>query len=319
MTYTHTAIPGNQAHRPFNSLYLPKGLHITRFLYLLGVVNLIGEIQPVTNKKFTSTGSARRKSYTAPALSKGLDILELMTTESEGLSLGQVADKLSRSKGEIFRMLTILEDRNYIYRMQESETYMLTMKMFELTHRHSYVKRLSSAVEPVMRKLVRAIEQSCHLVIYFNGRGVVIAQQDSPGERGLNVRLGATAALPNTCSGHVLLAFAEPERRREMLAEQEPCYRKLLTRTAAETMAERVRKQGFEQLKSGQVQGVVDIGYPIFDYSGNLVAALVIPFLEYLDGSRRVTLDETKLHLKSAAATVSTALGYESSLTGSVM
>ena len=119
MTYTHIVIPGNQAHPSFNSLYLPKGLHVIRFLYLLGVVNLIGELQPVIKKKLTSTGSARRKSYTAPALSKGLDILELMTSETEGLSLGQVAEKLSRSKGEIFRMLTILEDRNYIYRMRE--------------------------------------------------------------------------------------------------------------------------------------------------------------------------------------------------------
>ena len=312
MTYTHTVIPGNQAHRPFNSLYLPEGLHVIRFLYLLGVVNLIGELQPVNKKKLTSTGSARRKSYTAPALSKGLDILELMTTETEGLSLGQVADKLSRSKGEIFRMLTILEDRNYIYRMRESDTYILTMKIFELAHRHSYVKRLSSAVEPVMRKLVRSIEQSCHLIIYFNGRGVVIAQQDSPGERGLNVRLGATAALPNTCSGHVLLAFAEPDRRREMLAEQAPRYKKLLTATAADRMAERVRQQGFEQIESGQVQGVIDIGYPVFDYSGKSIAALVVPFLEYLDGSHRVSFEEAGKHLEAAAVTISIVLGYQS-------
>ena len=43
MTYTHTVIPGNQVQRPSDSLYLPKYLHIIRFLYLLGVVNLIGE------------------------------------------------------------------------------------------------------------------------------------------------------------------------------------------------------------------------------------------------------------------------------------
>ena len=255
--------------------------------------------------------TAKRKSYSAPALSKGLDILELLTTEDDGLSLGKVAEKLGRSKGEIFRMLTILEDRNYIYRMPASDTYMLTLKIFELAHRHSHVKRLSSAAGPVMRKLVRTIEQSCHLVIYFNGLGIVIAQQDSPRERGLNVRLGATAPLPNTCSGHVLLAFVEAERRKEMLAEQRPRYRKMLARAQVDRITERIRKQGFEQSKSGQVQGVIDIGYPVFDYSGNIAAALVVPFLEYLDGSHRINVDEARQYLGRAAEDVSAALGYK--------
>ena len=256
------------------------------------------------------TGPGKRKTYAAPALSKGLDILELMTLETEGLSLGQVAEKLGRSKGEIFRMLTVLEDRNYIYRAPESETYILTLKIFALANRHSHVKRFSSVSELVMRRLVHKIDQSCHMVIYFNGRGIVIAQQDSPGERGLSVRPGASMPLPNTCSGHVLLAFVDAERRREMLAEQAPRYRKLLTVTAADRMAKRVRKQGFEQVESGRVQGVVDIGYPVFDHSGNIAAVLVVPFLEYIDDSPIVSFDETRQHLESAAATVSTALGY---------
>lgn len=263
------------------------------------------------NKEVMAASSAKRKNYFAPALSKGLDILELMASEEEGLSLGQVAEKLGRSKGEIFRMLVVLEERGYIYLPPDSDTYTLTLKIFELAHRHAYVKRLSSAAEPVMRKLAFTIEQSCHLVIYFNGRGIIIVQQDSPAERGLSVRLGATAPLPNTCSGHVLLAFVEAERRREMLAEQPPRYKKLLTRAAVDDVVGRVREQGFERVESEQVQGVVDIGYPVFDYSGKIVAALVVPFLEHLDGSHRVKFDEARRYLESAATAVSTALGYK--------
>ena len=257
------------------------------------------------------TVSDKRKSYSAPALSKGLDILELMTSEVEGLSLGRIAEKLGRSRGEIFRMLVVLEQRGYIYLAPGSETYTLTLKIFELAHRHSHVKRLSSVAEPVMRKLARTIGQSCHLVIYFNGRGVVIAQQDSPGERGFNVRLGATAPLPNTCSGHVLLAFIEAERRREMLAEVPSRDRKLLTRAVVDEIVRRVCERGFEETKSGQVQGVVDIGYPVFDYSGKIAAALVVPFLEHLDGSHQISFHDARRYLETAAETVSTALGYK--------
>ncbi len=263
------------------------------------------------NEKEKKPGTGKRKSYFAPALSKGLDILELMTSEAEGLSLGRVAEKLGRSKGEIFRMLVVLEERGYIYLPPDSDAYMLTLKIFELAHRHSHVKRLSSVAEPVMRKLVRTIEQSCHLVIYFNGSGIVIAQQDSPTERGLSVRLGATAPLPNTCSGHVLLAFVDAKQRKEMLAEQASRYKKLLTGATVDEIVRRVREQGFERIESGQVQGVIDIGYPVFDYSGKIVAALVVPFLEHIDGSHRVNFDEAGRYLEAAAASISTALGYK--------
>ena len=261
--------------------------------------------------KKAMVGTRKRKTYSAPALSKGLDILELMASEEEGLSLGQVAESLGRSKGEIFRMLVVLEERGYIYLAPGSDTYMLTLKIFELAYSHSHVKRLSSAAEPMMRKLVRTIEQSCHLVIYFNGNGVIIAQQDSPAERGFSVRLGASAPLPNTCSGHILLAFNEPERRREMLADQPPRYKKLLTRAAVDEIVRRVREQGFERVKSGQVHGVIDIGYPVYDYSGKIAAALVVPYLGHIDGSSRVSVDEAGRHLESAAAAISSALGYK--------
>ena len=43
--------------------------------------------------------------YSAPALEKGLDILELLAGEAEGLSQAAIAERLGRSTGEIFRML----------------------------------------------------------------------------------------------------------------------------------------------------------------------------------------------------------------------
>jgi DNA-binding IclR family transcriptional regulator len=266
----------------------------------------------VAKKKKAVASRGKKKQYSAPALSKGLDILELMTSEAEGLSLSQVAEKLGRSKGEIFRMLVVLEERGYVTLEPESDIYTLTLKIFGLAHQHSHVKRLSSVAVPVMRKLARATEQSCHLVIYFNGYGIVIAQQDSPAERRFGVRLGTNMTLPNTCSGHLLLAYAEPDKLEHMLAEQTPPYKKLLTKKAVDAIVKRVRKQGFEKVKSQHTQGVIDIGYPIFDYSGEMLAAFNIPFLGHLDDSHIVDIEQAQKHLEKAAANISAALGYKS-------
>jgi len=71
-----------------------------------------------------------------------------------------------------------------------------------------------------------------------------------------------------------------------------------------------VAAQGYESVSSAQAQGVQDMGYPVFDYTGKVVAALIVPFLAYLDGSHAIAMPVAQEQLKSAAADVSNKLGY---------
>ena len=45
--------------------------------------------------------TAKPRTYTAPALEKGLEILELLADVKEPLTLVQIAAKLNRSKSEL--------------------------------------------------------------------------------------------------------------------------------------------------------------------------------------------------------------------------
>ena len=54
------------------------------------------------------------KNYSAPALDKGLDILELLSTSENGLTQAQIASKLNKSVNEIYRMLSTLRAREYV-------------------------------------------------------------------------------------------------------------------------------------------------------------------------------------------------------------
>ena len=46
-----------------------------------------------------------KKNYSAPALDKGLDILELLALSSRSLTQAEIADHLNKSVNEIYRML----------------------------------------------------------------------------------------------------------------------------------------------------------------------------------------------------------------------
>ena len=254
--------------------------------------------------------TTQRKSYSAPALDKGLDIIELLSGEPQGLILSDIAFKLNRSVGEIFRMLAVLERRAYISLDPVTDRYALTLKIFEISHRYLPVKRLTSTALPVMQKLAAQLEQSCHLVIYYNGRGMIIAQAENPSQRSLNVRLGAEAPLTNSCSGHLLLTYADQKTRSEMLRAQPRHLKTGISKSELDTIISKITEQGYESVPSTQIQGVKDIGFPVFDYSKKMVAALSIPFLEYLDGSQKSTFGEARDVLQNAAASISAALGY---------
>jgi DNA-binding IclR family transcriptional regulator len=52
-----------------------------------------------------------RSTYRAPALDKGLDIIELLALSSVGLTQAKIASHLKKSVNEIYRMLNTLRER----------------------------------------------------------------------------------------------------------------------------------------------------------------------------------------------------------------
>lgn len=252
---------------------------------------------------------ASRQKYSAPALEKGLDILELLAGEESGLTLSGIATRLNRSVSELFRMLIVLEGRGYVYMPQDSDKYHATLKLFELAHSFRPVQRLTSVAGPIMRDMAYRIEQSCHLVIYYEGKGHVVAQQDSPSERVLSVRLGAEAPLLDSCSGHLILTYAEEQERALMIAHIPKHHRKP-SRSDIDSITRRVRKQGFELIDSAQISGVRDIGYPVFDHTNHLIAALVVPFFSFLDGSHPVDITAAQELVMKAASAISREMGH---------
>src|SRR5437870_9290622 len=110
---------------------------------------------PMKTRKSRTPVRARQTSarYAAPALDKGLDVIELLARESEGLTLNEIARVLGRTSSELFRMVNALGRRGYIIQ-RDNDRYSLTLKLFELAHRHKPIKSLTAAAAPLMRELV---------------------------------------------------------------------------------------------------------------------------------------------------------------------
>jgi DNA-binding IclR family transcriptional regulator len=114
-----------------------------------------------------------------PALGKGLDILELLAHQADGLTKSQLARSLNRSVSEIFRMLVCLEERGCIAQVPE-ERYALTLKLFELAHEHPPTERLVADALPLMKRLAFDTTQSCPIGVLDGDKIVILAQVSPP-------------------------------------------------------------------------------------------------------------------------------------------
>ncbi len=86
----------------------------------------------------------RRAAYSAPALEKGLDIIELLAAAPEPLSTRQIAEQLGRSKNEIFRMVFVLVERGYLSRDAATDVLTLSNRLFELGMRTPRSRAISA-------------------------------------------------------------------------------------------------------------------------------------------------------------------------------
>ncbi len=213
--------------------------------------------------------------YRAPALEKGLDVIELLAAEKSPLNLSAISNRLGRSSGELFRMLQVLEFKGFITVSENGAGYVLTNKLFALAMAQAPVRSLVETALPVMRKLVQDIGQSCHIAVASEDQIVVITRIERPGDLGFSVRIGYRREITRATSGLVLFAYQNDETRRTWLR------RCRLKGDAAEDFIARadiVRSRGHHEAASDFVRGIVDLSAPILR-GDSAVAALTIPFV----------------------------------------
>jgi len=235
---------------------------------LLSIVICMSKLSLMDNSKKTE--------YRAPALEKGLEILELLATQEDPLTKKQIADKLNRSINEIFRMLSVLLDKQYIEFDTETSCYALTLKMFALSNQHPPIAQLLKRATPLMEKLCDKVNQSCHLSCYQNGELVVIAKQESPYKMGFCLRLGSQLDICSSGSGIVLLSYSSEKKRKRILSQTDATDEEI---RHALSDVESTLEQGYYIGDSQQISGVTNISFPIIGVQGSLMAIITIPFM----------------------------------------
>lgn len=244
--------------------------------------------------------------YSAPALEKGLDILEMLCQSEQGLTLKEISTRLGRSVSELYRMLNCLVRRDYV--VSDNDTYSITTKLFQLSQIHPPTHRLLTEAMPIMQELSRQILFSCDLRVYNKGAQTVIAAVETPTGIGFATRVGSEIEVAPSASGRVLIAFQDAAtmelRIRESLAGKSAAEINLFRQDLQEVVV-----KGFAALQSNQYAGVYAIAFPILDINRHAVAALTVPMLARIDGVKQATRSEVEEALRASTARLSSRIG----------
>ncbi len=243
--------------------------------------------------------------YAAPALDKGLDILEVLADAEQPMSLNALARAMGRTVSEIFRMVATLEQRAYLS-VDTNDRYSLSLKMLELSHRQQPLKSLVATAIPLMRELAGRAYQSCHLSVYHDGQLLVVAQVDAPGPFTMGAKVGALGKLSDTASGTVLLAFRDEAERTRMLAAQIRIHGELeIDAALLLRRIEEARKNRAVTSPSSRIRGATDVSRPIFGNNQEVIAALTVPHYERLDRPQSPSIPEVEAHVREVSERLS--------------
>lgn len=251
--------------------------------------------------------TAEKKSptrYRAPALEKGLEILELLVSQTKPITLSVISERLGRSRNEIFRMVQELESKGYISRNAETDGYSITTKLFTLGLEHPPNQTLLEVALPHMREYAALTEQSCHLAVPVDNKIIVICRIQSPGPVSFSVRVGHQQSLSSSTSGMVFLAWQTDAFRKRWIdhfihaneiEDEAKFFRQI----------EKHKKKGIVKRESRFIKGVTDLAAPIMR-DGLAVASLTSPCITRLDHGKGSELPIE--HLKNTALEISSQL-----------
>ncbi len=213
--------------------------------------------------------------YSAPALEKGLDILELLSLAATEMSLSQIAAGVGRSKNEIFRMMIVVEERQYIGR-SVGDYYYLTDRLSVLGASRSDHNRLAEVAMPVLLRLAEKTAFTCHMSVLEKNMVLVVAQAEAAKGYSISVQVGHRSTATESSAGVC------------MVAASGKWHHPTPNLSVDNGGGEDVRKNSGEsqtdadliEMSNPVLPGITELSAPILGKQGNrAVAAITIPFM----------------------------------------
>ncbi len=242
-------------------------------------------------------------------------ILDILGQNPQGISIKDLSLKTNLPKGTTHRLLSSLAYFGYVRQDPKTRNYLLGFKLVELGNILLSQLDLRKEAEPFLKELAEKTKETVHMVIFDQNEVVYIEKVEwdhNPSGLRMASRIGLRNPAHSSAVGKVLLSFFSEERLDQFFKEKKLTKRTENTITEVNQLKEHlkmVRKQGFAIDDQENEEGVRCVGAPVFDRTGNAVAAISISGPAFRV-TKKMILESLKKEVVETALKISQQLGY---------
>jgi DNA-binding IclR family transcriptional regulator len=233
--------------------------------------------------------------YHSQGLVRALRLLRVLGTADRALRLAELAAALELPKSTLIRLLTVLEDEEFVYREGDPASYTVGHAVLEITESFRRQANVVDVAAPYLKRVAQETGLTANIGT-LEGRWVLHICVEEP-DRPLRFR-SSNGSLDHThCTGlgKMLLSALSGERLGDHLPSEEPftsfTEHTITDRAALESELERVRDRGYSIDDQERDTGVVCMALAIPNRLDlNVALSVAGPAGELTEARRPATL-----------------------------
>ncbi len=251
------------------------------------------------------------RSNTVKSIVKAFDILELLDKRRE-LGITEISEELKMDKSTVHRLISTLKDKDYVVQNPSNNKYANSFKLFEMGNNAIERLGLRRLAQPYLEQIARITNETVNIAVMYDTNIIYIDKIESPATIKVDLSIGKKLPVYCTGLGKVMLAYMPEDKVLKILENMD--FIKYTDKTVANIQG--LFKQFIEIKEKGYciddeeyVEGLKCVAAPIFNYYGEVIAAISIAIPKYRYNAGEKDIGYGNL-IKTTAANLSKEFGY---------
>ena len=250
--------------------------------------------------------------YSAPAVERALEILEIMVQNNRSFTATEMAGILNVSVNSVFRIFIELERKYYVLKDPADSSYELTPKIYYLGTALKERISIVTAARTYMKRLFRTTNETVILSVLDEDYNTIIVDQLVSKQPVKFVStVGCKYDTYVSATGKAMLAFLEPNEIEEYLTKTR--FKKITENTIVDKMKfreelQKIREEGIALDQEESIPGLISMASPVFSAGGKVEGAIGTTDFVFL--MKEGKLEQVVEQIKKQAADLSETLGY---------
>lgn len=235
---------------------------------------------------------------TAPALRRGLAILEQFLDNPAGLRVPELSERLGLPRASVHELVSALVDCGYLVEADgEPNAFRLGVKVLQLGSAYAQDLDLATCGRRVASSVAAQCEETVQLAIRDGVLAVYVVRIDSVHAVRLVSSVGSRLAAHCTAGGKMLLAALDREEIDRLFPDDGAVVpmtdRSINNRERLFAELAKIREQGWSEEHCESNPDAACVAAPVYDASGECVAALSVttPTVRWTEQSKRRQLE----------------------------